>query len=82
MSLTAGEKIKILLKRRGMTLGDLADKTNQSRQNLSNKMTRDNFSEKEIKEIAEFPPAGPPRFPFPSPIRWDRLPGELPPAAA
>ena len=53
MALTAGEKIKILLKRRGMTLGDLADETNQSRQNLSNKMTRDNFSEKEIKEIAE-----------------------------
>lgn len=53
MALTAGEKIKILLKRRGMTLGDLADKTHQSRQNLSNKMTRDNFAEKEIKEIAE-----------------------------
>ena len=53
MALTAGEKIKILMKRRGMTLGDLAEKTNQSRQNLSNKMTRDNFSEKEIKEIAE-----------------------------
>ena len=53
MVLTAGEKIKILLKRRGMTLGDLADKTNQSRQNLSNKMTRDNFSEKEINEIAD-----------------------------
>ena len=53
MALSAGEKIKILLKRRGMTLGDLAEKTNQSRQNLSNKMSRDNFSEKEIKEIAE-----------------------------
>lgn len=53
MALTAGEKIKIVMKRRGMTLGDLADKTGQSRQNLSNKMTRDNFSEKEIKEIAE-----------------------------
>ena len=53
MALTAGEKIKILMKRRGMTLGDLAEKTNQSRQNLSNKMTRDNFSEKEIKEIAD-----------------------------
>ena len=52
MGLSAGEKIKILIKRRGMTLGDLADITNQSRQNLSNKMTRDNFSEKEIKEIA------------------------------
>ena len=53
MALTAGEKIKILMKRRGMTLGDLADETKQSRQNLSNKMTRDNFSEKEIKEIAD-----------------------------
>ncbi len=53
MALSAGEKIKIIMKRRGMTLGDLAGETNQSRQNLSNKMTRDNFSEKEIKEIAE-----------------------------
>ena len=53
MALTAGEKIKILMRRRGMTLGDLAEKTHQSRQNLSNKMTRDNFSEKEIKEIAD-----------------------------
>ena len=53
MALSAGEKIKSLLKRKGMTLGDLAEKTNQSRQNLSNKMTRDNFSEKEIKEIAD-----------------------------
>ena len=53
MALTAGEKIKIIMKRRGLTLGDLAEKTNQSRQNLSNKMTRDNFAEKEIKEIAD-----------------------------
>ena len=53
MALSAGEKIKIVMKRRGMNLGDLAERTHQSRQNLSNKMTRDNFSEKEIKEIAE-----------------------------
>ena len=33
-------------------MGDLAEKTGQTRQNLSNKMARDNFSEKEIKEIA------------------------------
>lgn len=52
MSLTTSEKIKVILKRRGMTMGDLADKTAQTRQNLSNKMSRDNFSEKEIKEIA------------------------------
>ena len=52
MPLTMGEKIKIVLKRRGMTLGELADKTGQSRQNLSNKMSRDNFTEKDLQEIA------------------------------
>ena len=52
MSLSMGEKIKIVLKRRDMTLGQLAEKTAQSRQNLSNKMSRDNFSEKELLEIA------------------------------
>ena len=36
-----------------MTLADLATKTGQSRQNMSNKMNRDNFSEKEIHEIAK-----------------------------
>ena len=53
MPLTAGEKIKVILGRRGITLSDLADKTGQSRPNLSNKISRDNFSEKELKEIAE-----------------------------
>lgn len=53
MNLTIGEKIKIILNRRNMTLTQLAEKTNQSRQNISNKMTRDNFNEKEIKEIAK-----------------------------
>ena len=33
-------------------MGDLAEKTGQTRQNLSNKMSRDNFPEKEIREIA------------------------------
>jgi len=53
MGLTMGEKIKIVLKRRGMTMGDLAEKTGQTSQNLSNKMSRDNFPEKELKEIAD-----------------------------
>ena len=35
-----------------MTLSELAEKTKQSRPNISNKMSRDNFSEKELKEIA------------------------------
>ena len=53
MPLTAGEKIRVILGRRGMTVADLAGKTGQSQPNLSNKMSRDNFSEKELKEIAE-----------------------------
>ncbi|MFG6332448.1 MAG: helix-turn-helix transcriptional regulator [Lachnospiraceae bacterium] len=53
MSLTMGEKIKIMLKRRNMTLAQLAEKTGQSRQNMSNKMSRDNFSEKELLTIAD-----------------------------
>ena len=52
MPLTMGEKIKIILKRRGMTLSQLAEKTGQSRQNMSNKMQRDNFTEKEMLQIA------------------------------
>ena len=52
MGLTSSERIKIILKRRGMTLGQLAEKTGQTRQNLSNKMGRDNFPEKELREIA------------------------------
>ena len=53
MPLSMGEKIKIILGRRNMTLGELADKTGQSRQNLSNKISRDKFSEKELQQIAE-----------------------------
>jgi len=51
--LTMGEKIKIMLKRRNMTLSQLAESLGQSRQNLSNKMSRDNFTEKELIEIAD-----------------------------
>lgn len=52
MPLSMGEKIKVVIKRRNMTLSELAEKTGQSRQNLSNKLSRDNFTEKEIQAIA------------------------------
>lgn len=55
MPITMGEKIKIMLGRRNMTLAQLAEKTGQSRQNMSNKMSRDNFTEKELRTIAEAP---------------------------
>jgi len=53
MLLTAGEKIKIILKRRNITLSDLAEQLETSRQNLTGKFSRDNFSEKELREIAK-----------------------------
>lgn len=52
MTLSMSEKIKVVLNRRNMTLGELAEKTGQSRQNLSNKMSRDNFTEKDLRQIA------------------------------
>ncbi|EGT2239845.1 helix-turn-helix domain-containing protein, partial [Clostridioides difficile] len=53
VSISFGEKIKIILKRKNMTIGELAEKTGQTRQNLSNKFSRDNFSEKEIRKFAK-----------------------------
>lgn len=53
MKMTVSEKIRILMKRQDKTLSDLAAATGQTRQNLSNKMNRDNFSEKEIQALAE-----------------------------
>ena len=53
MTLTFGEKIRVIMGRRRLSITDLAKKTGQSPQNMSNKMSRDNFSEKELKEIAE-----------------------------
>ena len=53
MALTTSEKIKVMLKRRGMTLKELSEKLGQKGSNLSNKLSRDNFPEKEIREIAD-----------------------------
>lgn len=53
MTMTVAEKIDILRKRQKMQVGELAEKTGQTRQNLSNKMNRGNFSEKEIHALAE-----------------------------
>ena len=46
------EKIKILLIKKGMTVTNLAEKLNVTPQNLYNKFKRDNFSVKELQEIA------------------------------
>ncbi len=46
------EKIRILLLKKKMSVTDLAKLLDMTPQNLSNKFKRDNFSEKELKQIA------------------------------
>lgn len=58
MELTFAEQVKILLKRRKMTIKDLADLIEvqtgkkMSRQNLTQQLGRDNFQEKDMRMIA------------------------------
>lgn len=46
------EKIRIALIKRGMSIKELSQKLGCSGQNLSMKLARDNFREKELTEIA------------------------------
>lgn len=52
MSLSNGEKIKIIMKRLGITTTKLAEDLGTTRQNLTNKFNRDKFDEKETRAIA------------------------------
>lgn len=54
MEMKTSEKIRFLVGRRGVTLGDVAEGTNQTRQNFSNKMKRDDFKQSELTAIADF----------------------------
>ena len=47
------EKVRILLVKRKITVTDLAKRLGMSQSNLSNKLSRDNFNEKELQEIAK-----------------------------
>ena len=53
MNMTVAEKIRVIEKRVNMSMGDLAEGTGQTRQNLSNKLNRDNMSTKDIQALAE-----------------------------
>ena len=53
MELSVSEKLRLIMARKKIKVGDLADATNQSRQNLSNKLTRDNFTVNEAQKMAE-----------------------------
>lgn len=53
MGLSMAEKIRVILGRRKETVTELAERLGTSRQNLSNKLTRDNFTAQELAAIAE-----------------------------
>ncbi len=53
MYMSVAEKIRTLMVRQNVSMGELAERTGQSRQNLSNKMKRGNFTEKELITLAE-----------------------------
>lgn len=46
-------KIKMILLERNMTIKELAGKISTTGNNLSNKLARDNLSEKELRAIAD-----------------------------
>ena len=52
MNMTASEKIRIIAKRVNMSMGELAEATGQTRQNLSNKLSRDNLSQNDLVSLA------------------------------
>lgn len=53
MILTTDEKLKILIKRQHMTLGDLADRLGYSRQNLHQRLKRKAWSEDDLRNLAD-----------------------------
>ncbi len=46
------ERIRIVLIKRKMTVTGLAERIGISPQNMTNKLKRDNFTERELREIA------------------------------
>lgn len=53
MDMSFSEQLRIMLKRKGITIATLAAMTNQSTANLSAKMQRDNFDERQMHQLAE-----------------------------
>lgn len=47
------EKLRVIVRRSGVSMATLADKTQQTRQNLHNKLTRGNFTESQLRQLAD-----------------------------
>lgn len=53
MEYTTAEKLEIIMKRKNITMTELAKRLKQSRQNVSKKFKRDNFTENDLKTISK-----------------------------
>lgn len=59
VNLTFGEQVKVILSRKGMTIKELAERVEahtgkpMSRQNMTQRLSRDNFQEQDMRLIAE-----------------------------
>ena len=51
--LKTSEKIRILVDRKNTSITEMADKIGTTRQNLSNKLKRNNFNENDLLKIAD-----------------------------
>lgn len=53
MELSVADKIRSLLRNKNVPIIELGHRLGKSKQNMSNKLKRDNYSINELKEIAE-----------------------------
>lgn len=53
MKITTAEKLRIIMNRQNINMTKLSELSGQSRQNLSNKFARENFTEEDIQKLAD-----------------------------
>lgn len=53
MNITISEKIRLIARRKGVTLTELARRTEQTRQNLNNKLNRNAWTQAELEQVAK-----------------------------
>lgn len=52
MKMTFGEQLRVIMKRRGVSVQELADRLGKSRQNVNKRLNNSNFTSAEMQEWA------------------------------
>lgn len=50
MKMTFGEQMRVIMKRRGVSVQELADRLGKSRQNINQRLNSSGFTEKEMED--------------------------------